>query len=543
VPLKNAALAVAIIGTAFVSRADAQERASTTARLDSILARYVVANAPGCAVGFATGRDTVTKGFGLADLEHDVPVSSSTIFEAGSISKQITAAAVVLLAIDGKLTFDDDVRKFVPELPDYGTRITIRHLLNHTSGLRDWGNVVAMAGWPRGSRVYNNRIVVDVASRQKALNYAPGTHYSYTNTGYNLLAVIVSRLSGQSFADFTRDRIFRPLGMANSSWRDDYTRIVKGRAYAYAPAGTGWRLDMPFENAHGNGGMLTTVQDLLRFTANLETGSLGGPRFIEEMHRRARLNSGKEISYASGLFITEWRGTKDVNHSGATGGYRTYLTRLPDKHIAVAVLCNGANVNPTGMANQVLDAFAGLPAVAATRMTAGDSVSVSRMLGTYRNTRVGQPVRMAWRDGRLAVGNGLLLSPDGERRFVSQNGDVVVFDAPPPAGRRGGFHVFTRDDSIRYEPVEAYVPTAANVAEYAGTYTSDEAEATVTVVADGTNIRLRDRYGSMQALLPSYRDSFAAGGTIVTFVRNAAGKVVALNVGSDRAWSVRFDKR
>jgi CubicO group peptidase (beta-lactamase class C family) len=515
---------------------------ASAARIDAIFSRYATAGSPGCAIGLSTASDTVARGYGLADLEHDVPVNSNTIFEAGSVSKQVTAAAIVLLALDGKLSFDDDVRKFVPELPQYPQRITIRHLLNHTSGLRDWGSVVALAGWPRGSRVYNHRIVVDVASRQKSLNYPPGTHYSYTNTGYNLLAVIVARISGQSFADFTRDRIYTPLGMTSSSWRDDYTRVVKGRAVAYSPAANGWRLDMPFENAHGNGGMLTTVQDLLRFTKNLETGKLGGPRFIEEMHRQARLNSGKEITYASGLVVSEWRGLKEVSHSGATGGYRTYLTRLPERGVAVAVLCNAANANPTALARQVLETVVTPPVAATPRPAVADSLSVARLLGTYRNTRVGQPVRMTWRNGQLAVGNGLLLSPQPDGRYQSQTGDIVVFDAPR-GGARAGFYVLTRDDSTRYEPVEAYTPTAADIAAYLGTYSSDEAEATFEVVADGTNIRLRDRYGNLQAMLPSYRDSFTSGGTIVTFVRTSAGKVTAINVGSDRAWSVRFDKR
>ena len=523
----------------FVSAAALEAQPPAT-RLDAIFARCTSPDSPGCAVAVSTQTDTVARGYGLAELEHDVPILPNTIFESGSVSKQITAAAVVLLALDGKLGFDDDVRKYVPELPDYGTQITIRHLLNHTSGLRDWGSVMALAGWPRGSRVYNNRIVVDIASRQKALNYVPGTHYSYTNTGYNLLAVIVARVSGQTFADFTRDRIYLPLGMTSSSWRDDYTRIVKGRANAYAPAGTAWRLDMPFENAHGNGGMLTTVQDLLRFTKNLETGAVGGPRFIEEMHRQARLNSGREISYASGLFVDEWRGMKEVQHSGATGGYRAFVSRLPQKDVAVAVLCNASSANPTALAHQALEAYLDLPAVTAARPATTDSAAVARILGTYRNARVGQPVRLAWRDGRIVLGNGQPLSPGGERRFVSSGGDEVVFDVLEPGTVRGGFVVFSGGDSTRFDPVTPFTPTAANAMEYAGTYVSDEAEATLTVVADGANVRLRDRYGSVRQMLPSYRDSFAAGGTIITFVRDASGKVIGMNVGTDRAWSVRF---
>src|SRR6188508_1646510 len=191
----------------------------------------------------------------MADLEHDVPNRPDTIFEAGSVSKQFTAAAVLLLARDGKLSLDDPVRKYVPELPDYGMPITIRQMLQHTSGLRDWGNVEDIAGWPRGTRVYTHAHVLDILGRQKHLNFTPGTRWSYSNSGYNLAAILVSRVSGDSLAEFSRKHIFEPLGMTRTSWRDDYSRIVKGRAVAYAESDGRYYADMPFENIYGNGGL------------------------------------------------------------------------------------------------------------------------------------------------------------------------------------------------------------------------------------------------------------------------------------------------
>ena len=229
------------------------------ARVDAVLSRWD-ATTPGCAVGVSLqGRSVLEKAYGMADLEHDVPNTPDTIFEAGSVSKQFTAAAVLLLARDGKLSLDDQVRKYIPELPDYGAPLTIRHMLNHTSGLRDWGSVAGIAGWPRGTRVHTHAHVLDIVSRQRSLNFPSGTRYSYSNTGYNLAAIIVSRVSGQSFAEFTRARIFEPLGMTRTSWRDDYTRIVKDRAIAYSGGPGAFSTEMPFENVHGNGGLLTTV--------------------------------------------------------------------------------------------------------------------------------------------------------------------------------------------------------------------------------------------------------------------------------------------
>src|SRR5215218_4339574 len=248
--------AVAVAGSLALSQAT--QTPPREAAVDSVFSRWTTST-PGCAVGVgANGTPVLERAYGMADLERDVPNAADTIFEAGSVSKQFTAAAVLLLARAGKLSLDDTVRKYVPELPDYGVPLTIRHMLTHTSGLRDWGELASIAGWPRGTRAHTHGHVLDIVSRQKALNFTPGTNWSYSNTGFNLAAMIVSRVSGQPFAQFSRERIFEPLGMTHTSWRDDYTRIVKHRAIAYESLADGYHEDMPFENVHGNGGLLTT---------------------------------------------------------------------------------------------------------------------------------------------------------------------------------------------------------------------------------------------------------------------------------------------
>src|SRR5262245_53640572 len=282
------AAAISLSSAAFPRQTAAP--ATHDARVDAIFARWTSAT-PGCAVGVAVnGRPVIGKAYGMADLEHDVRNVPETIFEAGSVSKQFTAAAVLLLARDGKLSLDDAAHKYVPELPDYGAPLTIRHMLTHTSGLRDWGNVAQIAGWPRGTRVHTHDHVLDIVSRQRALNFTPGTRWSYSNTGYNLAAIIVSRVSGMSFADFCRTRIFEPLGMTHTSWRDDYTRVVKNRAIAYARRQDEYYQDMPFENIHGNGGLLTTVGDLLRWNENFTNPKVGDAAFVRQQQEVGRLN-------------------------------------------------------------------------------------------------------------------------------------------------------------------------------------------------------------------------------------------------------------
>lgn len=327
------------------------------ANVDAIFSRWTK-DTPGCAVGVSQrGTPLVQKAYGMADLEHDIPNRPDTIFEAGSVSKQFTAAAVLLLAREGKLSLDDPARRYVPELPDYGAPLTIRHMLQHTSGLRDWGEVEAIAGWPRSTRAYTHAHVLDILSRQKALNFPSGTRYSYSNSGYNLAAVIVSRVSGKPFAEFSRERIFEPLGMTRTSWRDDYRRVVKDRAIAYSPAGESFRMNMPFEDVHGNGGLLTTVGDLLKWNGNFANPKVGDAEFVKLQQEPGRFNDGKPHEYAMGLMVGTYKGLPEVAHSGSTAGYRAHLTRFPEQQLSVAVLCNVASGNATQYAMSVADMY------------------------------------------------------------------------------------------------------------------------------------------------------------------------------------------
>lgn len=330
--------------------------AEALALADRVFANFANPKGPGCAVGVSRGpQRLLAKGYGSSNLEAGTLNSAETIFEAGSVSKQFTAAAVIMLALDGRIRLDEPVRKYFPELPEYQRPITIRMLLDHTSGLRDWGAVVALAGWPRGTKTYTHADVLEILTRQKATNYPPGDAYSYTNSGYNLLAMLVARVTGRPFATFTQERIFAPLGMTHTSWRDEYRRIVPGRAQAYAALGatSSWQLDMPFEQVHGNGGLLTTVGDLLIWNEALRTRQLGGA-LVDSLERRGVLTSGEQITYAAGLVVQEWRGTKEIGHSGATAGYRAYVARYPQQgDLSVAVLCNVGSAAPGPLARQM----------------------------------------------------------------------------------------------------------------------------------------------------------------------------------------------
>jgi CubicO group peptidase (beta-lactamase class C family) len=522
-----------------------QVPADAPTQLDRVFARWNLPQSPGCAVAVAqTGQPLLTRAYGMADLEHDIKNTPETIFEAGSVSKQFTAAAVVLLSLDGKLSLDDPIRKYIPEVPDYGTPVTIRHLLTHTSGLRDWGSVAGITGWPRGARVHTHAHVLDIVSRQRALNFPPGAEYSYSNTGYNLLAVLVDRLSGMPFAQFTRQRLFEPLGMKNTQWRDDYARIVRGRAQAYSPRQSGFATDMPFENVHGNGGLLTTVGDLLIWTENLQTGKLGGPAFLEAMHRPGVLSNGRKITYASGLMIGSYNNAREVSHTGSTAGYRAFLSRFPEKGLATAVLCNVGNANPEALGNQIAAIYLGeqrpqsAPAVKAATTPATD---LAAKAGLYRNWRNNNPLSVTLTDGKLRVGDNELV-PLSAALF--QMGNRQAFFEPARNGGRSRLRVTTTEaDTLFFEPTSAFTPTAAQLGEFAGEYYSPDAEVTLKAVVEEGRLVLHRRPSTRIVLTPIYTDAFQSQLGVIRFHRGANGQITELGVSQGRVYDLRATKQ
>lgn len=532
----------------------AQTPTDSVAAVDELFAEWHAATAPGCAVGVArAGRTLVSRAYGIADLEHGIPNTPETIFEAGSVAKQFTAAAIVLLALDGMLSLDDYVRRYVPELPDDGSPITIRHLLNHTSGLRDWGSIAAISGWGRGVRTHNHAHVLDILSRQSALNYPPGEQYSYTNSGYNLLAIIVDRVSGQSFADFSRERIFEPLGLTSTQWRDDYRRIVPGRSSAYSRVENGFAIDRPIEHVHGNGGLLTTVGDLLRWTEHLRTGRLlGGERFVDLMHERGRLTDGSEITYASGVRVTDHHGVPVVDHTGSTAGYRAYLAHFPEQDLSVALLCNVSAVNPGALGGQVANLFLGDAVLRRQplRPPAGLRVPARRLearAGIYRDARTGEPLRLAVVEGRLRIARGGALIPLSPTVFQLPGGDRHFVFEPVPGGRRERIRVVLGEadtpevEIAAYEPVEAFRPVSAQLAEYAGEYRSEDAETTFSVEVEEGELVIRRRPDHRVVLTPVYPDAFEGYG-LVRFHRDTEGRITELGLRQDRVHDLRFQR-
>ncbi len=533
-PLLAAFAAAALCGLALRATALTPEQ---LARIDSAFSRFTAAT-PGCAVGVSAGADVVLeRAYGLADLELEAPNRPDTIFEAGSIAKQFTAAAVLLLARDGKLSLDDPVRRYLPELPDYGTPLTLRHALTHTGGLRDWGEVAAIAGWPRGTRAHTQAHVLEIAARQRSLNFPPGTNWAYSNTGYNLAAMVVSRVAGKPFAEFCRQRLFEPLGMSRTSWRDDYGRVVKGRAVAYAPERDGFRSRMPFEDAHGNGGLLTTVGDLLRWNRRFDSPGAEGA-LAREQQEAARLSTGEALDYGLGLFLARYNGVAEIGHGGSTAGYESYLARYPDRHLSVAVLCNVAGAGAEARAHAVADLFLGTKGAAAASSPPASGAFLDVWVGLYRSVVTGQAFGVVrGGDGPRVEGGPRLVATDRRGFAIADTSREIEFDDGKTAVLR-----YPNGLTERYERVDRARPSADALRELEGVYASEEAEAVYGAVLQKGELKLWRRPNLLIALKPLYADAFDAPGLGTIRFHRQAGRVVEMGIGGNRVWDLRFKR-
>jgi CubicO group peptidase (beta-lactamase class C family) len=408
----------------------AQRRPAWTLQVDALFKEWDRKESPGCAAAiYRDGRIVHERGYGMADLEQGIPITPATVFYAGSVSKQFTAFAAALAIQQGRLGLDDPIRKHLPELPAHADAITVRHLVHHTSGLRDFYTLLSIAG-RRQDSLFDNDAILRLAARQRGLNFPPGHDYLYSNTGYALLATIVGRAAGSSFAAFTRQHIFEPLGMRATRFGDDAAALVKQRAHGYTwgPRGEP-RLDTPGGERVGAGGLFTTVRDLLRWDENFYSGDVGGKALIAQIETPGTLANGEPLAYAWGLQVATYRGLDVIEHSGALGGYRAQLTRFPRQHVSVALLCNLAVITPAVIVRQIADL------VLADRFTEPKAAPPRAAAGAG----AGQPTPSkpdAADAGRTAAAVGLYSSDEVDATFaITANGGQLLLqrdaDAAP----------------------------------------------------------------------------------------------------------------
>lgn len=541
------------------------EPAATTpaGRVDQLFAAWDHPGSPGAAVAIA--RDGVVlheAGYGSAQLEYDIPITPSTVFHVASVSKQVTAFAVAMLAAQGRLSLDDDIRRHLPELPDFGDTITIRHLLHHTSGLRDQWTLLAMAGW-RLDDVITRDQIMRVVTRQRQLNFEPGDRYLYCNTGYTLLAEIVARTTGQSFPEWTAEHLFEPLGMASTHFHDDHQMIVPNRAYSYASGSSGGyrKSVLSYANA-GATSLFTTAPDLIRWMHSLDTGALGGPDVIELMHARGVLNDGDTISYALGLEHGTFRGLPTVGHGGADAGFRSNALRFPGRGLAIAVLSNLASFDAGDMSRRIAEIYLAdeladmpdeAPAEEAVDAPAEAPNLDPEILKAYEGEyQLGPGVRLAVR----LAGHHLVAQATGQPEVDLEPRSETTFAVPSV----GADLAFVRDSDgavtglvlrqggreIEAPRVERFDPATVDLTAYSGVFDSPELETTYELVAQDSVLIARHIRHDPITLTPSGPDRFTSDRWFfgeVRFERAADGSITAMRVSSGRVRNLLFVTR
>ena len=441
-PLRLCALLCAVAPV----RLCAQLEPAQTARIDSLFQRF--AGGPGCAVGVIQGDQLLhAKGYGLASVELGVPISAGTVFDLGSVSKQFTAMAIVLLAQDGTLSLDDEIQRFVPEVPRYQRPVTIRHLLHHTSGLRDYIDILSWSG-VADEAVTGDGDALEAIQRQQAPNFPAGSEYRYSNSGYFLLSVVVKRASGESLRDFAARRIFQPLGMIHTQFVDRHDLIVPGKAGSYARNRTGFVLALANWEQTGDGAVNTTIEDMARWNRNFETGTVGGMAAIRALETVDSLNDGTPNGYAFGQFVETWRGVRRVTHGGAWAGFRAHYARYPDQHLSTAILCNLASAAPSGWADRVAEVLFGdklqptppRPGVGPERFDSTVTQLVvphnqRSIAGRYRSPELLSDWIIVFRDGsyraRAGLGAEFILTVTGQDKYEAFGTRIEVETAGP----------------------------------------------------------------------------------------------------------------
>ncbi|WP_343702922.1 serine hydrolase [Chitinophaga sp.] len=525
-------------------------------KIDKLFQRWDSENSPGCAVGIIRNDSLIfSKGYGVANLEYNVPNSPATIFHVASVSKQFTGYAIVLLARQGRLRLDDDVRQYLPWFPDLGEKITIRHLLNHTSGIRDQWQLLATAG-TRLDDVITQEQIIKVLSRQRALNSKPGERYNYCNSGYTMLAEIVRSVTGKTLRQFTDSAIFKPLKMNSTHFHDDYTEIVKGRSYSYQRKnGNQFANSVLSYSNTGATSLFTTVEDLSKWIMNFYDPVAGDAQDIAQLTEKGRLNSGKVIDYALGIGNFTYKGWRGFAHNGADAGYRTALLVYPDLKLGCVVLANVGDFNPGARAEEVMQLFVQEKMPAAKENAArpdssgavlGNPSAMKQFEGSYISD---EGTRMAFRitNNKLyadAFGRSALLKGDrGTFSSLDNPAQQYAFNARP--GDTTVLVTFAPGETALLQKYSTAPTSERELKAYEGTYYCPELDYSYGITVKNNQLVLTsNKYTDMPLRFagPDHLHSNFWWMSHLVILRNEKKEIEGFEVNDGRVLHLRFNK-
>jgi CubicO group peptidase (beta-lactamase class C family) len=527
-------------------------------KIDSVFKDYNDINKPGASVAVVKDEKIIfKKGYGSANLEYDIPNSPSTIFHIASVSKQFTAFSILLLESQGKLSFDDDIRKYIPEVPDFGKTITLRHLASHTSGLRDQWNLLAMAGW-RLDDVITKEHVLKLVSKQKELNFNPGEEYTYCNTGFTLLAEVVARVSEQSFAEFTEEHIFKPLKMSNTLFYDDHEKIVKNRAYSYQSNNNGYKKSVLSYANVGATSLFTTVEDLALWSINFANPKVGNSSIIKTLNTLAVLNNGETFGGAYGQFVGKYKGLNEIQHGGADAGYRSYLTRFPDENFSVIVFSNSAQFNSGGIAHEVVDIFLKDKFVDEPKKKTNqvenveplEDITQNQLNGNYE-IQTGVVLEITAKNDSIHVlqtwnkSSYTIINTKGNTYEIPTDSSIQFVFSELEDDKAQVLTVFQNGNETTCKRVEKLDLSAIKIEDYTGAFYSEELSTTYSfTIVDGKLIAKHSRLSDISLSL--IKEDMFSGNTWffgqIEFIRDSNNAISGCKVSSGRVRNLLFKK-
>ncbi len=531
-------------------------------KVDALFAQWDKPNSPGCALGvIKDGNFIYKRGYGMANLDYNIPISPNTSFYIASTSKQFTAMSIALLAREGKISLDDDIRKYLPEIPQYQSPITIRHLVYHTSGIRDYLDLTGLAG-RHTEDVNTDDDFIKFIARQKNLNFKPGERYLYSNSGYFLLSQIVKRASGKSLRVFADENIFKPLGMVNTRFQDDRSEIIKNRATGYFPRkGGGFSVLITNFDGVGDGGLFTSVEDLLLWNQNFYNNKLaGGADLINNLFTTGTLNNGEKTDYAFALMTSDYKGLKIISHGGSFNGFRAEMLRFPEQKFSVICLCNLGSADATGLATKVADIFLEKQLKQLAKDNGSGAVSESTFLklseqeladiaGLYFNPTAVTHRRVIVKDGKLMfvinANYAIELKAVSASRFLVPDipTKVEISFSPPQPGKLKNMQVVVSGGKPEiFETIKPATYTPEELSKFAGTFYSEELDA--KYILNIKENKLMVRFGSEEYPLGAlFTDAFASPqGQIIRFKRDQQNRIAGFSLSSVRVKEILFSK-
>jgi len=557
--LSTAAIIVAALTSTSPQPASVRDGLDEAA-VDRVFASYDREDSPGVALGIVRDGELVyVRGYGMANLEKQEPLTGDTVLRIGSTSKQFTAACAVLAEQQGALSLDADIRTYLPEMPEYDAPITMRHLLHHTSGVRDYLGLMGLAGY--GDSYYSNEAAYQMIARQKGLNFPTGSRHLYSNSGYFLISVIIERRTGMTLSEFAEKHIFGPLGMTSSHFHDDNTHVVEGRANGYSQYGDGnWVVSNTDLEMCGDGGVFTSVSDMLKWDANFYEPKVGGQAMLDALHGHGFLNDGTELDYALGLGVSEYRGLRQVSHGGAFVGFRADTVRFPDQKVSVITFANLAEIDPSSLAFKVADIVLAEEFASAARAQPTSTTKASakltepkfielpaetldRFAASYLDQASGNVIAIS-RSGEAlllqAGGQSLTLRPTSELEFAGTNPVATLRFEPSALEGFWNAKASVGNTSLVLGPYLPWDPSFMSLEDYAGTFFSEELQTTWTLSVAAGSLMMTNGKNLTASLAPLAMDAFNSPAGVLVFQRDAFQRLTSFGLNAGRVLGLRF---